>query len=54
MSEPAIQIEVIGKEQLAEIGGFAPNHVFHKQIERSAQIRGERAIKLRETGGVFG
>src|SRR5690349_13113622 len=54
MGEPAVQVEVIREQELAEIRGIAPVYVFQEQVKGGTQIRGNRPVESREPGRIFG
>ncbi len=49
LRQPAVQVEVVGEEQLAEVGRLAPDHVVEEQVERRPQVGGERRVEAGES-----
>ena len=44
--QPAVQVQEVRQQELAEIRRLAPDHVFQEQVERSAQVGGDRTDRI--------
>lgn len=51
--ESVVEVEVVGLEQLAVVGLFAPDGVFDEELEGSSEVGEGGAVEIRKGFGVF-
>ena len=49
LRQPAVQVHVVGQQQLAEVGRLAPDHVVEEQFQRRPQVGGQSWRRSRGT-----
>ena len=54
LCQPAVQVDLVGKQQTAEIGRVAPDRVFEEKVQRRPQVRRDHRAELREDLRVLG
>ena len=43
LGQPAVEVKLVGQQEPAEVGRFAPDHVFQEQVQRRPQVGGDRS-----------
>ena len=51
--EAVVEIDFVGEEQLAVVGGVGPDDIVEKQFERRAQVGDRGGVEVGELFGVF-